>query len=51
MRVSSSCWLGRRDDLVAVSLEHGLEQADVLSDVVDHEDACCVVAHRLALSQ
>ena len=39
--------VGRRDDLVAVGREDGLEQAHVLEDVVDDEDPCgAVLAHR-----
>jgi hypothetical protein len=34
-----------------MSVEHGLEQAHVLGNVVDHEDPCPVVAHRLPSSQ
>ena len=38
--------VGGRDDLVAVRLEHRLEQAHVLADVVDHEDPPGMLAHR-----
>jgi hypothetical protein len=34
-----------RDDVIAVSLEHRLEQAHVLGDVVDHQDPRVPVAH------
>jgi hypothetical protein len=34
-----------------MSLEHGLEQTHILGDVVDHKDACPVIAHRSAPSQ
>jgi hypothetical protein len=46
-QVERSLAVRGRDDVVAVSVEHGLEQADVLGDVVDHEDPSSVVAHRL----
>jgi len=39
------------DDVVALSLEHCLEQAHVLGNVVDHEDPGSVVAHRPSTSQ
>src|SRR5262245_321043 len=39
------------DDLVPLSLEHRLEQADVLGDVVDDEDPSGLLAHRVPPSQ
>ena len=38
--------VGGRDDVVALRLQHRLEEAHVLGDVVDHEDPCGGVAHR-----
>jgi hypothetical protein len=39
--------VGGRDDVVPLTLEHGLQQANVLRDVVDDEDPPGAVAHRL----
>jgi hypothetical protein len=41
----------RRDDVVAMRVENGFEQAHVLGNVVDDEDPCSVVAHRMPPSQ
>jgi hypothetical protein len=50
-QLEGSLTVGGGDDVVALCLEHGLEQTDVLGDIVDDEDPRRPVAHRPLPSQ